>query len=97
MARDAPSLSIVQALSDAGISVRAYDPEGMGAAAPMMPEVEMCSGAYEAATGAHAVAIVTEWDAFRALDLKRLGDVMAAKVMVDLRNGARSAGPATTS
>lgn len=84
--RDAPSLSIVQALSDAGISVRAYDPEGMEDAAPMMPEVAMCSGAYEAATGAHAVAIVTEWDAFRALDFKRLGDVMETKVMVDLRN-----------
>lgn len=84
--RDAPSLSIVQALVDAGIKVRAYDPEGMEVAAPMMPEVEMTAGAYEAATGADAVAIVTEWDAFRALDLKRLGEIMSGKVMVDLRN-----------
>lgn len=84
--RDAPSLSIVQALVDAGIKVRAYDPEGMEVAAPMMPEVEMTAGAYEAATGADAVAIVTEWDAFRALDFKRLGEIMSGKVMVDLRN-----------
>lgn len=84
--RDAPSLSIAQALADAGIKVRAHDPEGMDDAASMMPEVEMCKDAYEAAKDAHAVVIVTEWDTFRALDLKRLGQAMAGKVMVDLRN-----------
>jgi len=84
--RDAPSLAIVQSLLDAGATVRAYDPEGMDAARAMMPDITYCTNAYEAATGADAVAIVTEWDTFRALDLKRLADVMAGKVMVDLRN-----------
>ena len=84
--RDAPSLAIVQSLLDAGATVRAYDPEGMDAAKAMMPDITYCSSAYEAATGADAVAIVTEWDTFRALDLKRLAGVMAAPVMVDLRN-----------
>ena len=84
--RDAPSLAIVQSLLDAGATVRAYDPEGMEAAKAMMPDITYCSDAYEAATGADAVVIVTEWDAFRALDLKRLAGVMAAPVMVDLRN-----------
>ena len=84
--RDAPSLAIVQSLQDAGVTVRAYDPEGTEAARAMMPDITYCKDAYEAATGADAVAIVTEWDIFRALDLKRLAGVMAAPVMVDLRN-----------
>ncbi|WP_066826781.1 UDP-glucose dehydrogenase family protein [Sphingomonas mali] len=84
--RDAPSLAVVQSLQDAGVTVRAFDPEGMAAAKAMMSDVTFCKDAYEAATGADAVAIVTEWDTFRALDLKRLASVMAAPVMVDLRN-----------
>ena len=84
--RDAPSLAIVQSLLDCGITVRAYDPEGMDAARAMMPDVVYCEDAYEAATGADAVAIVTEWDAFRALDLKRLAGVLSAPRLVDLRN-----------
>ena len=84
--RDAPSLAVVQSLQDAGVTVRAFDPEGMAAAEAMMPGVTFCKDAYEAATGADAVTIVTEWDTFRALDLKRLAGVMTAPVMVDLRN-----------
>jgi UDPglucose 6-dehydrogenase len=84
--RDAPSIAIVQTLLDAGASVRAYDPEGMAIAKGIMPDVTYCADAYEAAKGADAVAIVTEWDVFRALDLKRLGEAMNAKVLVDLRN-----------
>ena len=84
--RDAPSLAIAQSLADAGVNVRAYDPEGMAAARTLMPQLTYCGDAYEAATGADAVVIVTEWDAFRALDFRRLGEVMAAPVMVDLRN-----------
>jgi UDPglucose 6-dehydrogenase len=84
--RDAPSLAVVQSLQDAGVTVRAFDPEGMDAAKAMMPDVIFCKDAYEAATGADAVTIVTEWDTFRALDLRRLASVMTAPVMVDLRN-----------
>jgi UDPglucose 6-dehydrogenase len=84
--RDSPSLAIVQTLLDAGATVTAYDPEGMDVAAPMMPGVVMKDSAYAAAAGADAVAIVTEWDAFRALDLARLGASMADKLLVDLRN-----------
>jgi UDPglucose 6-dehydrogenase len=84
--RDAPSLAVVQSLQDAGVTVRAFDPEGMEAAEAMMPGVTFCKDAYEAATGADAVTIVTEWDTFRALDLKRLASLMTAPVMVDLRN-----------
>ncbi len=84
--RDSPSLAIVQTLLDAGATVTAYDPEGMESAASMMPQVLMKDSAYDAAEGADAIAIVTEWDAFRALDLERIGESMADRVLVDLRN-----------
>jgi UDPglucose 6-dehydrogenase len=84
--RDAPSIAIALALADAGIKVSAYDPEGMAVAAPLMPDVEMVPSAYAAIDGADAVVIVTEWDAFRALDLARVKQLLASPVMVDLRN-----------
>ncbi len=84
--RDSPSIAVVQTLLDAGADVSAFDPEGMEEAAEIMPDVKMVSDAYEAAKNADAVAIVTEWDAFRALDLGRLKDVMAGNALIDLRN-----------
>lgn len=84
--RDAPSIAIVQALEDAGIHVVAYDPEGMEAAKPIMPHVTFRTDPYAVAEGADALVIVTEWDAFRALDLERLAGLMARPVLVDLRN-----------
>ncbi len=84
--RDAPSIAIVQTLLDAGAEVVAYDPEGMEAAAAIMPEVKMATSAYAAVEGADAVALVTEWDAFRALDLARVKALVKSPVLVDLRN-----------
>jgi UDPglucose 6-dehydrogenase len=84
--RDAPSLSIIPALQDAGAHVKAYDPAAMHEAGPLLPGVEWCEDAYQAATGAHAVALLTEWNEFRGLDLERLGEVVAHRVFVDLRN-----------
>jgi UDPglucose 6-dehydrogenase len=84
--RDAPSLSIVQSLLDAGIKVRGHDPEGMEPAKALMPDITYCGDAYDAVIGADAVVIVTEWDIYRALDLKRVAAAMTTPVMVDLRN-----------
>jgi UDPglucose 6-dehydrogenase len=84
--REAPSLSIVQALLDAGALVRAYDPEGMEQAKLLMPDVTFCRNPYEAAKDAAAIALVTEWDQFRALDFKRLKKAVATPLLVDLRN-----------
>lgn len=84
--RDAPSIAIVQALLDVGAELVAYDPEGMEAAAPLMPEVTMVGNAYEAVNGADAVVLVTEWDAFRGIDLERVGQLVNNRVLVDLRN-----------
>jgi UDPglucose 6-dehydrogenase len=84
--RDAPSLSIIQGLLDAGASVRAYDPEGTTAAKALQPGIEYAASSYDAANGASALVIVTEWNEFRALDLPRIKSIMAAPVIVDLRN-----------
>jgi UDPglucose 6-dehydrogenase len=84
--RDAPSIAIAQTLQDAGVDVVAYDPEGMEMAAPLMPGVTMAKSTYDAVTGADAIALVTEWDAFRALDLDRVKSLAKGAVLVDLRN-----------
>jgi UDPglucose 6-dehydrogenase len=84
--RDAPSLSIIQGLLDAGASVRAYDPEGTAAAKALQPGIEYAASSYDAANGASALVIVTEWNEFRALDLPRIKSTMVTPVIVDLRN-----------
>ena len=84
--RDSPAIAVAQALTDAGVKVTAYDPEGMEQAKPLMPGVEMAENPYAAIEGADAVAIVTEWDAFRALDLARVRELAKSPVLVDLRN-----------
>ncbi len=74
------------ALQAKGARVRAFDPEGMHEAGRLLSDVAFAANAYEAAQGADAVVIVTEWDQFRALDLERLKALMKRPVMVDLRN-----------
>jgi len=84
--RDSPAIAVAQTLTDAGVEVAAYDPEGMELARPMMPHVEMVGDPYAAIQGADAIVIVTEWDAFRALDFARVKAIAKAPVLVDLRN-----------
>jgi UDPglucose 6-dehydrogenase len=84
--RDAPSLTIIPMLQAAGANVKAYDPQGMPAAAPLLPGVEMCENAYAALAGADAAVLITEWNEFRALDLRQLHVAMRAPHFVDLRN-----------
>jgi UDPglucose 6-dehydrogenase len=84
--RDSPAIAVIQTLQDAGASVRAYDPEGMAQAALVLDDVTYCDSPYEAIEGADGVAILTEWDAFRALDLKRVRSMLSQPVLVDLRN-----------
>ena len=89
--RDAPSLAIIAALEDAGVKVKAYDPEGMELARPLMPQVTFARSAYEAAQGADALVLVTEWDEFRALDLDRIAGLLKTPLMIDMRNVYRPA------
>jgi UDPglucose 6-dehydrogenase len=89
--REAPSLPLIAALRDMGAAVRAYDPAGMEQARPLLGgDVTYCKDAYDCASGASALVIVTEWEQFRALDFARLKQVMARPVLVDLRNVYRA-------
>ena len=84
--RDSPSLAIVPALQEAGATIRAFDPQGMTEAKEMLPGVVFCGDAYETMEGADALAIVTEWNEFRLLDLERAKGLLSAPLMIDLRN-----------
>ena len=84
--RNSPAIPLITALHDLGAVVRSYDPAGIEQAKPLLPDVIYCGSAYEAAEGAEAVVIATEWEQFRALDLERLRCVMVRPVIVDLRN-----------
>jgi UDPglucose 6-dehydrogenase len=95
--RDAPSLVIVPMLQERGATVRAFDPQGKKHAQPLMPGVVWCDSALDTADGAHVLAVVTEWNEFRALDLSAAKKRMAGSAIVDLRNifqpaAARDAG-----
>jgi len=84
--RDAPALTIVPALVGGGARVRVVDPQGAREGAALLPGVQWLDDPYKAARGADAVVLLTEWNEFRALDLKRLAKKMAHPRMVDLRN-----------
>jgi UDPglucose 6-dehydrogenase len=84
--REAPSLAVISALQDAGALIRAYDPAGMEVARALVNNVVFADDAYACANGADALAIVTEWDAFRALDLDRIRTLLRQPILVDLRN-----------
>ena len=84
--REAPSLVIVPALQAAGASVRVFDPEGMDEARKQLENLIWCDSAYETMGGADALVILTEWNAFRALDLARCRQLLSQPLIVDLRN-----------
>jgi len=84
--REAPALEIIHLLRHEGAHVRAYDPAAMARARELLPDLYYGRDAYDAATGCHAVVLVTEWNEFKQLDLARLRDVMAYPFLVDGRN-----------
>ena len=84
--REAPAIEIISALHKAGASIRAYDPQAIEQARPVLPNVTFCQNAYVCAERASALVIVTEWDAFRALDFDRVRQALMEPVVVDLRN-----------
>ena len=84
--RDSPSLDIVPALIEAGAEIRVFDPRGMEEARELIDGVTWCETSYDAVEGSDVVAIVTEWNEFRALDLERVKSLMKRPCMVDYRN-----------
>jgi UDPglucose 6-dehydrogenase len=84
--RDSPSIDIIAGLQKYGGFIQAYDPEGMEEANQMMVDVNWCDSAYEAIEGADVLVIITEWNEFRGLDMKRVKSLMNTPILVDLRN-----------
>ena len=84
--RDAPSLTIIPALIGGGAEVRVCDPQGIHEGEALLPNVDWVEDPYKAAQGADLVVILTEWNEFRALNLKKLARKMATPRMADLRN-----------
>lgn len=84
--RDSPSLDIIPVLQNEGAKVRAYDPEAMDEAKILLENIDWCENAYDTMQDADAVAIITEWNEFRALDLERVKSLLKSPVLVDLRN-----------
>ena len=84
--REAPALTIVPALIGGGAAVRVVDPQGRREGEALLPGVAWHGDPYDAAEGAHAIVVLTEWNEFRALDLGRLASAMDTPTMADLRN-----------
>jgi UDPglucose 6-dehydrogenase len=84
--RDSPAIAVIQALQDAGARIRAFDPEGTDQARLVLADVDYASDPYDCLTGADVAVLVTEWDAFRALDMDRVKTLMKTAAIADLRN-----------
>jgi UDPglucose 6-dehydrogenase len=84
--RFAPSITIIDELQKRGASVKAYDPVSMERAKQIMPDIEYCANAYDVAQGVDGIALITEWDEFRELDLKKVKSLMRQPVFLDGRN-----------
>lgn len=84
--RESPALSIAQHLLSQGARVKAYDPEAMENSKRAVPQIEMCPDPYQVAEGVDALVVVTPWNEFKQLDMRRVRDSMKQPVMVDGRN-----------
>ena len=84
--RFAPAIDLIHELLKEGAIVRAYDPEAMEKARPVLPEIQYGRSAYEAAEGAEALLIATEWEQFRKLDWGRVRESMVRPLILDGRN-----------
>jgi len=84
--RDAPSLTIVPSLIGAGAKVRVVDPQGLREGEALLPGVHWVEDAYKSVQNADCVVLLTEWNEFRGLDLKRVANRMQTPRMADLRN-----------
>jgi len=84
--RDAPALTIVPALVGGGAKVRVMDPQGQREGEELLPGVQWLDDPYKAAHNADLLVILTEWNEFRALDLKRIVRKMSVPRLADLRN-----------
>lgn len=84
--REAPAIYIIEKLQEAGVKVKVYDPQAMGKAREILVDVEYCQNPYEVAEGCDALMIITEWDEFRDMDLKRIKLLLRQPIIIDGRN-----------
>ena len=85
--RDAPALSILPKLVENGARIQAHDPQAMAEAKTLLPEaVLFFDEIYATLAGAHAVVLMTEWNAYRGMDLDKIKNTMNGNVFIDLRN-----------
>lgn len=85
--REAPALSILPELIENGAVVRAHDPKGMNEAKKLLPPSTLFfDDAYDAVAGADALVLITEWNAYRSMDLEKIKRAMRGKAFIDLRN-----------
>ncbi|MGI8420367.1 MAG: UDP binding domain-containing protein, partial [Candidatus Levyibacteriota bacterium] len=84
--RDAPAIDIIELLKKDGVKIKAYDPEAAENAKRLMPDVEYVTSAYEAITGADAMLVVTEWNEFKEIDLKKVKKALKSPLIIDARN-----------
>ncbi len=84
--REAPSVELYHMLINEGAIVRGYDPVAMDNARRLLPELQLAEDPYELATGADALVVVTEWNEFKHLDLRRIKELMRGDVLIDGRN-----------
>ncbi len=85
--REAPAISIIQDLMERGARIRAYDPAGMENASHLLKGgIAFCADPYDAASGSHALLILTEWNQFRNLDFDRLKGLLLEPILLDFKN-----------
>ena len=84
--RESPSLTLIEQLLEEGAHVSAYDPEAEENTRKVFPNIDYCKTPYDAVEAASAVVVMTEWDVFRTIDLRRVRELMAQPVIIDCRN-----------
>ncbi|MBI4304528.1 MAG: UDP-glucose/GDP-mannose dehydrogenase family protein [Chloroflexi bacterium] len=84
--REASSISLVSILQHEGCKIKAYDPLAIPRAAKIMPDITYCADAYEVAAGSDALILVTDWDQFGELDMRKIASLMKSPVLIDGRN-----------
>ncbi len=84
--REAPSIKIIKQLQQEGVKIKAYDPKAMDSIKQMFPEIELCRDPYQVAEGSDALVIVTDWEEFKKMDLRKIKELLNQPVIIDGRN-----------
>lgn len=84
--REAPSIKVIKQLQQEGVKIKAYDPKAMDNIRQIFPEIELCQDPYQVAEGSDALVIVTDWDEFKKMDLRKVKELMNQPVIIDGRN-----------